>query len=183
MPVLGRALQFIYTKLRYLKSPIIRRISELMNLKYICVILLFLSIRSLACNPVLPAMIPPVERGGEFTYVYPPSFEETMLEQIEKSNDIALIKANLVWAAKENSREYSEIEVLYGWGKHKGRFIKLHRENYFCGDFTLLKEGVRYVATMENGMPQALIEYSKVAESLKARGEPEYVYTAIGVLW
>lgn len=127
-------------------------------------------------------MIPSTDRGGEFTYVYPPSFIEDMLYEIESSNDIALIKANLVWPAQNGSEEYAEVEVLYGWGYHKSKFIKLYRKNYSCGEFTELKAGLRYVASMENGVPKELIEHSKVGEALEGRGEPEYIYTAIGLI-
>lgn len=151
-------------------------------IKYLFLSFLILPCYSKACSPVEPEMIPPTERGGEFMYVYPPSFMEDMLNKIESSNDIALIKAKLVWPAQNGSKEYAEIEVLYGWGYHKSKFIKLYRESYSCGEFTKLKAGQRYVAFMVNGVPKELIEHSKVADRLEARGEPEYIYTAIGLL-
>lgn len=59
-------------------------------IKYLFLSFLILPCYSKACSPVEPEMIPPTERGGEFMYVYPPSFMEDMLNKIESSNDIAL---------------------------------------------------------------------------------------------
>ncbi|TVZ37663.1 hypothetical protein P886_1267 [Alteromonadaceae bacterium 2753L.S.0a.02] len=148
----------------------------------IFVLLLVIVNYGLACSPMMPLSIPPINPYGEFEYIHPPTHEESFLAQLKSAKDVTVFKANLVWASKKNGREYSEIELLHGWGSQRGRLKQLHRENYFCGEFVNLKEGKWYVGIMENGLPYDILEYERAKEELSKRGEPEYVFTAIGLL-
>jgi len=106
------------------------------NMKFILfVTLLFVVNYGWACSPALPHSIPPVNPYGEFEYIYPPSHEESFIAKLKLAKDVAVFKVNLVWSSDKSGREYSEIELMHGWGSQRGQLRKLYRMNYSCGDF------------------------------------------------
>ena len=149
----------------------------------IWLLLLFFGSRALACEPIQPAIVPPLSPDGEFQYIYP-DFQKELESSVLAAKDVAVVK---IYSDSLSETENGEqvavavLELLHGWGYQSGRYMKYVRKESSCGKPKEITGSGWYVAILRSNEVYSVIPYSSVAEQIKSRGKPEYVYSAIGL--
>ncbi|WP_158681614.1 hypothetical protein [Microbulbifer pacificus] len=145
---------------------------------------LFFGGQALACEPIRPAIIPPLTPDGEFQYVYP-DYQKELNESVRTAKDVAVVKLHSD-SVSESEYGYQVavaiLELLHGWGYQSGRYMKYVREESSCGKPKEITGSGWFVALLRNNEVYAVIPYSAVQQQIKSKGKPEYVYSAIGLI-
>lgn len=146
--------------------------------KYIVLAFLLICGYSYSCTPVPPEVIPPNEVGGEFTYVYPTEADE-IRRVIDSRTDLAVVR--VISDEQIDNMWVARIQLLYGWGYQKSRYVDYVRVEDTCGKPELLDSRQRYFAVLDEGEVKSTYSFT-VAESLLTKlGEPRYRYSNAGL--
>ena len=131
---------------------------------------------------MMPTVIPPAARDGEFTVIYPPTELDFFIEKLKDATDIAIASLYLKFQHPSTQNTQVELRVLRGWGKPHGELLKLVRGDTGCGEFESLEEGLWYVVLYSTYGYPSLMQYELVKEYLVNFGPASYTYTPIGIL-
>ncbi|MEW5251694.1 hypothetical protein [Microbulbifer sp. 2201CG32-9] len=154
------------------------------QLKYCFLLFLLVSSKVLACSPVRPTIIPPLSPDGEFQYIYP-DFQKDLENSVCTATDVAVVKLHSDSLSESEEGQIIAVailELLHGWGYQSGRYMKYVRNETSCGKLEEITGSGWFVVLLNRNEVYGVISYSTVVEQIKSRGEPEYVYSAIGLL-
>ena len=153
-------------------------------LKYCFLLFLIVSSKVLACSPALPTTIPPLSPEGEFQYIYP-DYQKDLESSVRTAKNVAVVKLHSDSLSESKNGQTTAVailELLHGWGYQSGRYMKYIRIETSCGKPEEITGSGWFVALLNRNEVYAVIPYSTVKEQVKSRGEPEYVYSALGLL-
>lgn len=156
-----------------------------MNLKACIFIFWVLSaLQVLACEPMVPVVIPPSTLDAEFQYIYR-DYQKELENSVRTEKDVAVVKVlNDSLSESEFGQQVAvaTLELLHGWGYQSSRYMPYKREESTCGKPQKFTSSKWHVAIFRYNEVYALIPYDAVEEHIKSRGKPDYVYSSIGLI-
>lgn len=148
---------------------------------------MFCSFSAWACSPQYEdevIVVPPANAKGEFRYIYPKTDEEKLAEEFN-TKDVALVNLYIDYHRSSYPFDaHTELEVAYGWGSAKKKYIKYIRPETSCGKPEKYKENRWYYAIFSNPNdehPYKYVKYHVGTQLIQSRGEPNYVHTSYGL--
>lgn len=136
-----------------------------------------------ACLPERPLMVLISAQTFEIEYIYPAPYAEQ--KYIAKEKNLAVVK--VIKTARSNkwskTVDVAIVEVLHGWGKQYGRYMKAIRPLTLC-DSGRVEESGWHLAVIDanNKEISHLIPFSEMSPFLGVKGKPDYVYTPMGLM-
>lgn len=153
------------------------------RLQIVVFLLVIVPVFAEACTPMLPVIIPPDNRNGEFKTLSPLSKLEWFILKLKKANDVAVADLYTMFYNEKGPYTQLELRVIRGWGKPRGEVVKLIYRPNNCEDHEVFEQGQRYVLVFPPTTQQPmLMQEKRVRDKLGALGPHDYVYTALGTL-